>query len=248
MRKVLFLLIGAVALLLAACSMDFHTKFDTPQSGTIEIVWTTTAEEAQMLQSMGSGTVEDMCNEMKSDMGKESENVTVEFSTDDNGNNICTVRGPFNSLQDLQDAYGEEVTVNRIGEENGKFYYDITYDSSADDLGGLGTGPIALHWRVTMPGKVLESNGDKVEGNTVTWNLSGSGEHHLRAVSKIGGFNLDSKTLGLLALCLCLPLLLLIVAVIVWLVVRKKKQTQSTAAVAPETNTPAETPPADWTE
>ena len=244
MRKVLFLLIGAAVLLLAACSMDTHTKFDTTQSGTMDIVWTTTAEEAQMLQSLGSGTVEDMCNEMKSDLGSDGENITVTFSTDDNGNNICTLSGAFANLQELQDMYGEDITVNRLGEEDGKFYYDITYAAS-DETSGMGDYALTLHWRVTMPGKVLEHNGDSIEGNTVTWTISGSGSRHLTAVSKVGGFNLDAKMLGLVALCLCLPLLLIIVGVIVWLVVRKKKRAETETYAAPAAS--GNEPPTDWT-
>ena len=245
MRKALFLLVGAAALLLAACTMDTHTKFDTPQSGTMEFVWVTTPEEAQMLQSLGSGSVEDLCNEMKSDIGADGEEVTVTFSTDDDGNNICTVSGAFATLQELQEMYGDDVTVNRLGEEDGKFYYDVTY-SAGDMTGGVGDYAITMHWRVTMPGKVLEHNGDSVEGNTVTWTISGDGSRHLTAVSKVGGFNLDTKTLALVALCLCLPFLLIIVGVIVWLVLRKKKRQEETTA-APVTPAASDEAPQDWT-
>ena len=247
MRKYAWLFLGGVLLMLMACRLDFHTKFQDSESGTIMISWAITAEEEQMLVSMEGGTAEDLCNEMKDEMMQdEEEEATVTFQEKDDGTKVCTIEGPFKSLDELKDIYGDETVINKLGEENGKFYYDITV--SPLDTGDAGMDmPITFTWKVTMPGKVVEHNGDSIDGQTITWNIAGQEPRRLTAVSKLGGFgfSLSGGTAWLLlGVCLCLPLLLIVVGVIVWLAKRKKADASD---VAPTANVSAGTD-ADWTE
>ncbi len=245
MRKYLWLIFGGALLLLMACRVDFHTQFQTPESGNVMISWTMTAEEEQMLASMDAGSAEDLCNEMKSEiMQDEEDEATVTFHEEDDGSKVCTIQGPFASLEELQDIYGEDTKINKIGEVDGKFIYDVVV--SPLDSSEAGTDmpmPIVFTWRVTMPGKVVEHNGDKIEGRTITWNIaSGKPPRHIKAVSSMGGFDFtDPKFLALAGACICLPLLAVVVGLIVWLAMRRKKQGQA-AAASPDVSS------ADWTE
>ncbi len=102
--------------------------------------------------------------------------------------------------------------------------YDVV-TSPFGDASDLGI-PIQVTWRVTMPGKVLEHNGDELQGRTVVWRLDGTEPVHMRAVSKVGG--LEAQVVALAVGCLCVPLLLAAIGVAAWLVLRKGKGAQPT--------------------
>ena len=248
MRKTFWVFLGGFLLLLMACRLDFRTDFQDTESGTVKISWAITSAEEQMLASMDAGSAEDLCNEMKDEMmTDDEEEATVTFREEDDGTKVCTIQGPFKSLDELKEIYGDDTTINKLGEEDGKFYYDITVSSLDSGDAGMDM-PITFTWKVTMPGKVVEHNGDSIDGQTITWNIAGKEPRRLTAVSKLGGFSFSLtgwKAWLLLGVCLCLPLLLIVVGVIVWLA--KRKKANASDVVAPATSVPAETD-ADWTE
>ncbi len=106
---------------LLACRVEMHTTFKTPESGQVRIAWTMTAEEEQMLQNATDSTAEELCNEL-GDEFKDDEDVTVTFDSTDE-ERTCVVQGPFDNLEELADIYGDDTTINQIGEVDGKFYY-----------------------------------------------------------------------------------------------------------------------------
>lgn len=207
-----------VLLVFAACRLDSHTTFSTPNSGTLEISWSMTQDEESVIKQATQMDAQQLCNKFKEDLDDPKAKVKFSKKGDEK---ICTVTAPFKSVNELKNLYGDDVTINRIGEGNGKFYYDVEVKSAnGSDAASLGL-EVKSTWRVTMPGKVISSNGDEVKGRTVIWNLPSSGSRHLTAVSKVGG---ASSVLLIAAICIGAFVLLLIVAVIVWLVLRSKKK------------------------
>ncbi len=222
MKRFRFWPLLAIALfVLLACRVDMHTTFDTPTSGKVEVSWTMTADEEHTLQSAAGQSAKEICDQMREQMTSDDPTAQVTFESKGD-KRTCTATGKFTSIAELSDFYGDDTTINKIGEENGKFYYDVT-TSPTSNVGDIGI-PIQVTWTVTMPGKVIEHNGDELHGRTVVWHLSGTEKVHMKAVSKTGGFSLDSKTIAIGLVCLCLPLLLIIIGVIAWLVLRKRKQ------------------------
>ncbi len=230
------LLLGVLALLLA-CRLDTHTEFTSTDQGSFSLSWVMTQEEENMLQSAGAGSAQDLCNEMQTSIQDEASNETnpveVQYTEADNGDRICKLSVSFNSLDELKKLYGEDTLINRLGVEDGKFYYDVTSSAFEQDTTGLDF-PLAITWRVTMPGEVIEHNGDDLQGNTVIWHVTAGEPAHFYAVSKVGGgLDLGSKVWWLVGLCLCLPLLAIVVGVILWLVLRKGKSAKAETTSSP---------------
>jgi len=225
-------LVGLLAFLLA-CRLDTHTAFTSTEQGNFSLSWAMTQEEESMLQSAGAGSAQDLCNEMQSDIQDEADDdptkVQVQYSETDDGERICEISVSFDNLDELKQLYGEDTIVNQLGEEDGKFYYDITSTAFAQDTSELDF-PLAITWRVTMPGEVLEHNGSDLQGNTVIWNVTPGQPAHFYAVSKAGsgGLDLGGKVWWFVGLCLCLPFLLIVVGVILWIVLRKNKKASTT--------------------
>jgi hypothetical protein len=137
----------------------------------------------------------------------------------------CSYQSPFTSLDDLVSLYGTSgTTINQVSLDGNRLTYDLSLDLGSDtDL----TSDVIVNWIVTMPGKVVETNADDRQGNTLTWNLVNGEVNHIRAVSDtssgldFGGNNLYYIIAGL-CLCLCV-IVVIIVAVVLFFVLRRKK-------------------------
>ena len=217
-----WLVLGLIVGVLMACRMDMHTTFKTPSQGTVAISWQMNAEEENSLQQLGFGSAKELCDKISQDLATEGEKAEAKY--DEKGDNkICTITGSFQNPAELTDFYGDDVTINKIAEENGKFYYDITV-SNNNDMGDL-PFPVKFVWKVTMPGKVIDHNGDDLDGRTVIWDLSNASERHLTAVSKTSGGGIPTWVWGIVGAFLCLGMLIVIGGGVFWFI-KKRPQSQ----------------------
>jgi hypothetical protein len=86
----------------------------------------------------------------------------------------CVSRFPFANLQSLRQVYASLLTdallVHCLALEEERLIYDIEIvvaePPSGDDEGGT------IYWRVTVPGEVVSTDADTVEGNQLSWAIT----------------------------------------------------------------------------
>ena len=201
-----------------ALRLEMNTVFATPNSGVLKAVFVIPKSIEPLLKQENGEDAEQFCKDIGE--SEEDKGSRVTFNKKGDGY-VCTVFIPFKSIDELEDEIGgSDIDIYQIGEKGGKFYYDLMVESDFDDPSS--DLKISVVWSVTMPGKVISSNGDKVKGSTVIWDLPTSGSRRLTAVSKMGGTS--NTTILIAVLCVGTLVLLVVVAVIVWLVLRSKKQ------------------------
>jgi hypothetical protein len=229
----LFILLAWGALLLSACTVNFHTVINKDGSGDWITEMGFTKSDQESLQSFGYANIEAYCNEAAADL-PDNATMTIEQRGEET---YCVFTASFASLEELRQAYAETdgLTINRLEIVDGVLYYDIAMDMSSDS-GDLDSA-LSTTWMVTMPGTIQNHNAPQIEGNKLIWPLASGQVVSIQAQSKISGFALtgDTTTWITVALgCLCCLIILIVVAVVVFLVVRNKRQAivaeQSTAA------------------
>lgn len=99
----------------------------------------------------------------------------------------CVATQTFANMRELRAIYGgikldstNTVTVNQVEMKDRTVYYDINVDWTS-----LPTTVVDIQWRVSLPGKVVDSNADKVEGNALLWSFREKRIRNLRAVSSL---------------------------------------------------------------
>jgi len=151
-------------------------------------------------------------------------------------------------LDDLQSIYATTDTqINTLTLEDDTLTYDITLDFSQDSEMAIG---MDITWKVTMPGKIIDSNATKQDGKTLTWTLVAGQMNEIYAVSDTSstGFDMDFEMnfgegengtiltilagLGGVVCCCIVPI---IIAVIAFIFIRRKKKADADLVPPPAT-------------
>lgn len=216
-------LLMVTALLLSACEVNFITDIKSDGSGIYIQEIGFQGDEAS-LAGMSAGD-EDFCAGQNEEMPP---NTTTRQETRNEDETWCIYETPFASINDLVAIYGAtDAQINDISLSDGILIYDITLDLSGDSGAPMGAD---IYWIVTLPGTITETTATEQIDNTLTWKLRGGEVNEIRAVSEVGGLNLDlggDVLLYILGggvfLCLCC-LVPLVIGGVAFFLIRRKKQ------------------------
>lgn len=230
-----------LVLLLSACEVNFITAFEQDGSGvyTQEIGF----ESDEAISSGLNPDDEEFCSNQGNSLPP---GTTTRKETREDASVWCIYETPFDSVEDLQSIYATTDTqINTLTLEDDTLTYDITLDFSQDSEMAVG---MDITWKVTMPGKIIDSNAAEQDGKTLTWILVAGQMNQIYAVSDVGGSGFDLNMdlgldegengailtiLGSLAGVFCCCIVPIVVAGIAILLIRRKKK----AADLPVTST-----------
>lgn len=235
-KRTLPLLLVAMTLLLAACTVRTVTDVKANGSGSFTMEFGFTDAELTSMEQLGatSDSSAGICN-MGQSMGTDMPADIIFEEVKRGDTTWCTYTKSFNNLAEMKTYFEENMTgmtVNRLEIADNKFYYDVNpgNTSSMPDSSQL---PITMkyEWILEVPGTVGANNATKVVGQTLTWDLTASNmPDRFTAESALGGgglFGLDQTTLIIIAVgvgcCVFAAIAILVVAVI--LISRRKKKT-----------------------
>lgn len=223
MRRLL-ILVAALALLTTACKVELNAEFtiNADKSGSVKVEF---GVDDELLAMAGSDDPQDLFSEMDIDLGDVPGATTtterrgeftfyiVEVPVDDitQAEGLGTQAG----LEGLGEEFQITFTEDRVTIDGAMSLGDAMSGAGAEDLGGITPEMLAqfveINLRVNMPGSIVESNADEVNGSTLTWNVDFTAEElDIHAVSdptgSSGGFPLWAWLLigagGLLVLAL----------------------------------------------
>jgi hypothetical protein len=245
MKTKILLAVGAVLLVLflAGCTIEYQTKINPDQSGTVTEAIGMTADEVTYLTSQGGVDPKGVCDDLMKDSKSSLPSGAVTRQEKKGDETWCYVDVKFTSLADLGSFYTDQsnVTVNRLEVADNTFYYDVSTDTSAAT--GTTTGfPLQFTWKVTMPGAVKSNNATSVSGKTLTWDRgSATGKVDMQAQSSLAGSSLPGWAGWVIGggACLCLLVLVIVVVVVVVLLLRKRNKKAAAPASPAEPAPPA---------
>ena len=220
-QKFLIAAILLAGMLFSACTIRINTEVQADGSGTTSTEIGFTDEEVALLSEIDE-TPATFCDAADDEEGF-PQSATQRIENREDGT-YCVIEVPFNSLSELRDFYadGEGIVVNRLEFVDDVFYYDMMVDMTMEDAADFeGAGvDFEFNWSVTMPGEVQSHNADRVEGSTLTWDLTPGVNRSIQAQSTTSsGISLDfggedfstgigtMEILIILFCCLCLLVL-----------------------------------------
>src|SRR5574344_1255613 len=227
--KLLVILAGALVLLTGCAKMDYTV--DVKEDGKAEVSYIV-AVENEYLES-NSATSSTTSSALSSTDDLEKSNIYLEsleteakraeekgYTTKkfkDEKYTGYTITKSFNSVEDvsLQDAFGDNIIKNSSDgkikfEKNGsnvKISQDATFDLTQYTQG------YEIFYTVNLPVKVTENNATKVDGNKLTWDLTGNSTGKVSFKAE-GGVSALSAVKGSV-----LAIVLIVVGIVVLLVV-----------------------------
>lgn len=252
MKTKYLLAAGAMLLVfvLAGCTIEYDTKIQPDQSGTVSTAMGFTDDEVKYITSQStSSTSGSICDEMWNESSSKLPSNAVTRQEQKGTETWCYVDVKFANLDELSSFYGDQnATVNRLEVVNNKFYYDVSMDMSSDETTSTADYPLTMTWKVTMPGSVKSHNADSASGTTLTWNLSSAkGVVDMQAESSLNSTGWVWWVVGGL-LCLCLVALVIVIVVVLVIYLSRKRNSpapkppvaETADSVTPELKMPAQ--------
>lgn len=167
-RRLHFLRLATLALVLTACTVNFNTIIEPDGSGLWQTEVGLNPQDIDILESSGS-TVDQFCNDLEVDV-PEGASVVLEERGDERW---CVAPTPFASLDELRAIYSDMdgMTIHALALEGDEVVYDIELDLVAGESGLMGALTPNMSWVLTMPGRVLEHNAHAQDGRHLTWDM-----------------------------------------------------------------------------
>lgn len=174
------LLLSAAALLLAACRIVVDTNIRPDGSGELRTSVVFSEQEREDFSQKPENEGKGICDNIEKDVPTGAK--FVEEIRD--GETFCVTERPFSNLAELRTSYAgmSQVTVNTLQLEAGRFTLDLDVDLSDKDNGGA----LSNEWQLTLPGAVSSQNADRVEGQTLIWEIAPGEKKNLHAESTGG--------------------------------------------------------------
>ena len=185
----------------------------------------------------------------ESKLCQESITNTNAYTQEPHGEEIwCTFTYHFDNLKELEKQLPHDfdqnqitsssisgLTINRLEIKDGTFTLDLSWSNFPCRLaeGSLDV----CEWSVQMPGKVGNNNASRVEGTTLTWDMStAASPHHFTAQSGVGnsllGIDPTLAAISVFALLGCCCILLLAAGGVGFFLLRRKNASAKAAVVA----------------
>jgi hypothetical protein len=195
------------------------------------------SESLQLLRSTSSFSESTLCHDVFQSM----ENTVITFQQEQHGEAIwCTYKKRLDDLPALEAQWKDDfdhLTVRRLEIKGGTFTSDISW--TAFPCSSPDTSTLACEWSIQMPGKIGDNNATRVEGTTLTWDMSASGTpYHFTAQSAIGGSTSNLWIVLAVLMCgCCLVIVVIGGAIAAYFILRNKKPVPAApapiAALAP---------------
>ena len=258
-----------LALLLSGCvELNMESEFRDDGSARHSIETTIERDSYDQLAAMG-GEEADMFSELDA-TEDEAEAAGFEFEKIDTDEKLGSrIAREYDDGHDVEAAFNEMFEANADAEgdvptggitgtyesDGDEHRLNLTIDSSIlfPDAGDGSTTQfgdmsdlVTITYTATLPGEIKETNGEKVDDNTVRWELPLTGTTEITAVSEGSGSGGGGSNIILIAL---IALLLIGGAVAAYLFTQRRRPAPAAAypeGVAPAGVAPAYVPPTDY--
>jgi hypothetical protein len=214
----LFGMLLAACWFLTGCTVSIVTTVNPNGSGELEIIYKLSEEDKKTFTQSGTMDAGKLCE----GMATMSESVPGQgtIKQEKHGSETWCVMGQaFGSLEEMRSKLDTQgFTVNTASIDNGQFIFDATMNSG-DSSSELNMGmPIGLTFELTLPGKVIRHNADKVKSYTLIWEMGLGQVKQIHAESGLEGrstnwMDIIQKPLVILP-CIGFVILLLVILII----------------------------------
>jgi hypothetical protein len=218
-KKLLSGLMIAVWVFLTGCTVSIATTVDPNGTGEVKVIYKLSQDDQKTFSQSGMSDASKLC-EGFSTMSQSFQGGTSSIKQEKHGSETwCVMSQAFGSLEEMRAKLNEQdFTINTLAIQNGRFVFDATLNmgsGSSDSNLGL---PIGITYELTLPGKAISHNADKVKGYTLIWEMGMGQTKQIHAESGVEGRSTD--WLGLIQQpIVILPCIGIIVLVLVVLII-----------------------------
>jgi hypothetical protein len=192
----LFILLLAASLFLTGCTISIAASVNPNGSGELKMIYKLSEEDQKTFTQSGMADASKLCEGMAT-MSEGSPGQGSIQQEKHGSETWCVIGQPFASLEEMHSNLNTQgFTVNTLSIENGRFIFDAAINTgNSSDVMSVGM-PIDITFELTLPGKAIRHNADKVKSYTLVWDTNLGQVKQMYAESGLEGRSTD--WLGLL--------------------------------------------------
>jgi hypothetical protein len=190
-RRLLSGMLLAACLFLSGCNVNIATIVNPNGSGEVKTIYKLSKEDQKTFTQSGLADAGKLCEGMAT-LSESFPNQGTIKQEKHGSETWCVISQVFRSLEEMTPELSTQgFTVNTASMANGRFTFDAVMNTgvSSSDL-NLGM-PIRLTFELTLPGKVIGHNADKVKNYTLIWELALGEDNMIYAESGLEGRSTD---------------------------------------------------------
>jgi hypothetical protein len=213
----LFGLLLAACLFLTGCTVSIVTTVNPNGSGELKIIYKLSEDDKKTFTQSGMTDASKLCEGMVT-MSEGFPGQGTIKQEKHGSETWCVMGQAFGSLDEMSSKLNTEgFTVNTASINNGRFTFDAamnTGDSSSELNMGM---PIGLTFELTLPGKAISHNADKVKNYTLIWEMGLGQVKQMHAESGLEGRSTDWLALiqKPLVILPCIGFVILVLAILI---------------------------------
>jgi hypothetical protein len=204
--------------LLTGCTVSIAATVNPDGAGELSVIYKLNQDDQKSFTQSGMSDASKLCEGMVT-MSESFQGKGTIKQEKHGSETWCVMSQSFGSLEEMRTGLDNEgFSINMLSIENGRFSFDASMDTgdSASDA-GIGM-PIGITFELTLPGKAITHNADKVKGYTLIWELGLGQMKPMHAESGVEGRSTDWLAI-LQKPWVILPCIGVIVAVLVVLII-----------------------------
>ena len=216
-KHLLFVLMLAACLFLTGCTVSIVTTVNPNGSGELKIIYKLSEEDKKNFTQSGMTDAGKLCEGMVTMSESFSGQGTIK--QEKHGSETwCVMSQAFGSLEEMTSKLNTEgFTINTASIGNGRFVFDAVMNTGVSSS-ELNVGmPIGLTFELTLPGKAIRHNADKVKNYTLIWELGLGQVKQIHAESGLEGRSTDWLALiqKPLVILPCIGFVILLLAILI---------------------------------
>jgi len=208
----------AAWLFLTGCTVSIAATVNPNGSGEVKFIYKLSKDDQSLLSQGGQGgDASKLCE----GMATMSESVPGQGSIkqEKHGSETwCVISQAFGSLEEMRTSLDQQgLSMNTLSIANGRFVFDASINTSGSSSDLNGALPVGFTFELTLPGKAISHNADKVESYTLIWEMGIGQVKQMHAESGVEGRSIDwmemiQKPVVVLP---CIGIIILVLAVLI---------------------------------
>jgi hypothetical protein len=214
-----FFVLLAVCLFLTSCTVSIAATVNPNGSGELKVIYKLSKDDQKTFTQNGMADASKLCEGLAT-MSEGISTSQGSIKQEKHGSETwCVMSQAFKSLEEMRTNLNTQgFSINTLNIGNGRFNFDATMNTgnSSNEL-NMGM-PIGLTFELTLPGKAISHNADKVNRYTLIWELGLGQVKQMHAESGVEGRSVNwmemiQKPIVILA-CIGVIILVLIVLIL----------------------------------
>jgi len=191
MKHWVFGMLLAACIFLTGCTVSIVATVNPNGSGELKMIYKLNEDDKKNFTSSGMTDASKLCEGMAT-MSEGFPGQGTIKQEKHGSETWCVFGQTFGNLEEMSAQLSTEgFTVNTLRIDHGRFIFDAAVNLGTSSTESYMSMPVGLTFELTLPGKAIRHNADKVKSYTLIWEMGFGQAKQIYAESSLEGRSID---------------------------------------------------------